>query len=61
MIDLDRYMSDYQTNWRRKDLDNQEPGTQNGKQRPWMLPREAWELGLWPGIRSSTEHSLPAY
>ena len=58
--DFDRYQERLQTAWREERI-NKEWGTQNGKQRPWILPREAWELGLWPQIRSSSKHSLPAY
>lgn len=60
MSDFSRYMDNYQTNWRRSSLENQEQGVQNGKQRPWILPRELWEQGLWAGIRDGAE-SLPAY
>lgn len=60
MNDFDRYMNDYQTQWRRNNLENQVLGTQNGKKRPWILPRELWEEGLWAGIRGGT-NSLPAY
>jgi len=60
MNDFDRYMNDYQTRWRRNNLENQVPGTQNGKKRPWILPRELWKEGLWAGIRGGT-NSLPAY
>jgi hypothetical protein len=53
-------MNDYQTQWRRSNLENQVQGTQNGKRRPWILPRELWEEGLWAGIRGD-KNSLPAY
>jgi len=61
VVDLDRHMSEYQTEWRCESLENQVPGVQNGKQRPWILPLELWEEGLWPGIKSSSGHSLPSY
>jgi len=61
MVGLDRYMSEYQTAWRGRNLANQESGTQNGKHRPWILPSDLWEEGLWPGIRGSSGHSLPCY
>jgi len=53
-------MNDYQTQWRRNNLENQQPGMQNGKKRPWILPRKLWQEGLWTGIRSG-KNSLPAY
>ena len=61
MVDFNGHMSEYQTAWRRTSLETQEPGTQNGQQRSWILPRDLWEEGLWPGIRSSSGHSLPSY
>lgn len=60
MEDFDQFMNDYQVQWRRKHIDNQAEGSQNGKTRPWILPRQLWEEGLWAGIRSSN-NSLPAY
>lgn len=60
MEDFDRYMNDYQIQWRRNHLENQVEGTQNRKKRPWILPRKLWEEGLWAGIRSG-KNSLPAY
>jgi len=59
--DFDRYMNDYQTQWRRDHIENQVEGEQHEKRRPWILPRELWEEGLWSGIRSGSAHSLPAY
>lgn len=61
MEDFDHYMNDYQTHWRRDHLENQEEGEQHQKKRPWILPRELWEEGLWTGIRSGHDNSLPAY
>ena len=61
MKKFDQWMADYQTNWRMTNVVSQEEGQQYGKRRPWILPRELWEDGLWPGIRSGTENSLPPY
>lgn len=58
---FDSYMNEYQVTWRKDNITSQEPGWQNQKQRPWILPNELWEEGLWPGIRSDSEHPLPAY
>lgn len=61
MSDFDTYVQSQQVNWRSRHIDCQEQGEQNGKKRPWILPRELWEEGLWPGIRSGSAHSLPDY
>ena len=57
---FDRYMNDYQIQWRRNYLENQVEGTQNRKKHPWILPRKLWEEGLVARIRSG-KNSLPAY
>ena len=54
-------MNDAQTAWRRQHIETREHGTQNGYCRSWILPRCCWEEGLWPGIRSGSEHALSAY
>lgn len=61
MEDFDHYMNDYQAHWRRDHLKNQEEGEQHRKKRPWILPRDLWEQGLWCGIRSGHDSSLPEY
>jgi len=58
---FDRWMTDHQTAWRKTNIISQEHGQQNGKRYPWILPRDLWEEGLWPGIRSGTKNSLPQY
>lgn len=50
-----------QTEWRTSHIDTSQMGKQNKKRYPWILPREMWELGLWPGIRSNSSHPLAAY
>jgi hypothetical protein len=50
-----------QVAWRRSDLENQEPGYQNGKSYPHVLPRKLWEMNLWPGIRTGSALPLPEY
>jgi len=60
MNDFNYDQEKHQSAWRENSV-AKEWGSQNGKQRPWILPREVWELGLWPGIRSSGQHSLPDY
>ena len=58
---FDQAMSDYQVKWREKYLATEEQGWQSRRQYPWILPQQPWEEVLWPGIRSDSEHSLPAY
>lgn len=47
--------------WRRHNLRNQDPGKQNGDYHDHVLPAKSWELNLWSGINSRSEHSLPDY
>lgn len=61
MEDFDKYMSDYQTRWRHYHVENPEEGEWNGEKRPWILPSERWEEGLWPDIRSGLTNSITAY
>ena len=61
MAPFDKHMNDYQTEWRQNNVTSQEWGYQNGRRYPWILPQELWEEGLWPGIRSGSDNSLPAY
>ena len=61
MTDFNKEMERHQVAWRQKHIADQRQGTQNGKMRPWILPSELWEKGLWPGIRSSSACSLPEY
>ena len=61
MEGFNRHMGDMQTEWRRQNIASQEHGTQNGKRRPWILPKALWEEGLWPGIRSDSPLPLASY
>lgn len=61
MKDFNACIQEQQVTWRSKHIDNQELGDQNGKKRPWILPKELWEEGLWFGIRNGSSHSLPSY
>jgi len=58
---FDDQMNEYQVNWRKNNITSPEWGWQNGKQYPWILPTRLWQEGLWPGIRSGSQHSLPDY
>lgn len=61
MTDFDTYVKQQQVAWRRKHISKQDWGMQNGKKYVWILPKELWEEGLWPGIRSGSDHSLLDY
>jgi hypothetical protein len=50
--DLNAFMSDYQTEWRAKNLNIRGNGKHNGKSYPWILPHQNWEEGLWAGVRT---------
>ena len=58
---FDRWMESHQTEWRSHHVTSAEWGQQNGKLRSWILPRELWEEGLWPGIRTGSDNSLSKY
>lgn len=61
MNTFDQEITRHEVQWRRANLRSLEPGYQNGRPYPWILPRHLWEEGLWPGMRSGSLHSLPAY
>lgn len=58
---FDRWLERRQVAWRTKHVATQLEGAHAGRPRPWILPDNAWEQGLWPGIRSGTANSLPDY
>ena len=58
---FDSTMNDAQVEWRKKHVATCEMGSQNGKKRPWILPRERWQEGLWPGIRRGQPNDLEDY
>ncbi len=61
MTAFDKWMDDWQSAWRAANIASQEWGQQNGVRRRWILPADSWEDGLWPGIRSGSDNSLPVY
>jgi hypothetical protein len=61
MPDFDELMGEHQTQWRKNNLDSDDQGWQNGKQYPWVLPRNKWQDGLWHDIRGQGGDSLQAY
>ena len=54
-------VNEKQIQWRSRHVDTCEHGWHNSKQYPWILPRDRWEDGLWPGIRASSEYALQTY
>jgi hypothetical protein len=54
---FDKQIEEQQVKWRKENIDTEEMGFQNGKQRPWILPENLWEEGLWPNVKES----LPRY
>ena len=61
MPSLNELMNDHQVAWRRRNVSSKEMGTWGKKSYPWILPRNLWEEGLWPGIRTGSSNALPAY
>lgn len=61
MEDFGRWVSSYQAAWRRENISSDARGWWRGRQYGWILPTELWEEGLWSGIRSGSDWSLPAY
>lgn len=62
MTTFDDTMCDAQIAWRGRAVPHvREHGWQNKRQYAHILPRRHWEENLWPGIRSGTTRSLPAW
>ncbi|MBA3483225.1 MAG: hypothetical protein H0T51_15560 [Pirellulales bacterium] len=62
MNTFDEQVCEHQVQWRHAaGLPTNEHGLYNGEPYPWILPPQFWEYGLWPGIRSGSECSLPNY
>ena len=61
MPSLSERMNDHQVAWRRRNVSSKEMGTWRKKPYPWILPRNMWEEGLWPGIRTHSNNALTAY
>ena len=61
MPSLSERINDHQVAWRRRNVSSEEMGTWRKKRYPWILPRNLWEEGLWPGIRTGSNNALPAY
>ena len=61
MESFDQSMYRRQTEWRSGHVASQQHGEYKRRPYPWILPRDLWEEGLWPGIGPASENSLPAY
>ncbi len=61
MKNFDQWMNRHQIEWRKANVTSKESGRWQGRQYPWILPAVSWEEGLWPGIRTGSDNSLPAY
>ena len=61
MTDFDRQVEGEQLRWRADNVACEDHGEQNGRVLPWILPKEMWQEGLYPGIRSGSDNSLPDY
>ena len=61
MGSFDQWMKLHQIEWRKANVASKELGRWRGRQYPWVLPEGSWEEGLWPGIGSGSDNSLPAY
>ncbi len=61
MASSDSAMNEAQVAWRAKYVATSEAGSQNGKERQWILPRRRWQEGLWHGIRSGAPNDLETY
>ena len=61
MDSFDQWMSCHQIEWRSSHVVSKGLGEWHGRQYPWILPKDSWEEGLWVGIRTGSDNSLPAY
>lgn len=61
MESFDKCMQDHQVRWRKANVSDPRCGRWRGCEYPWILPEGLWEEGLWPGIRTGSGNSLPAY
>ena len=61
MDSFDQWMNCHQIEWRSAHVVSEGLGKWHGRQYSWILPKDLWEEGLWPGIRTGSDNSLPAY
>jgi hypothetical protein len=58
MEGFDSWMTQRQVNWRARNVSTAEAGVQNKVTAAWLLPRWAWQEGLWPPLRGGGHDSL---
>ena len=61
MHDFDGEMEALQVRWRQRRVNGEEQGVQNGVSRPWILPAERWEEGLFQELRIGQPLPLQNY
>lgn len=61
MRDFGKWMGEHQAEWREGRVSTSEHGLHGKKSQRWILPAEAWEEGLWPGLRAGEPDSIDAY
>lgn len=61
MRDFNKYLGELQVSWRADNIASLEQGSQNGVQRPWILPAALWEQGLWAELRSDGKWPVSTY
>ena len=61
MPSLSKFMNCHQVEWRESNISSTDMGTWRGDPYPWIVPRNLWEEGLWPGIRTGSDNPLTAY
>ena len=58
---LSEFMNRHQVEWRENNVSSTNMGTWQGDPYPWIVPRNLWEEGLWPGIRTGSDDPLTTY
>ena len=61
MPSLNEIMNRHQVEWRENNVSSTEMGTWQDDPYPWIVPRNLWEEGLWPGIRTGSDDPLTTY
>ena len=59
--EFDNLVEQHQLAWRAASALTKVRGSHKGVERGWILPEESWEEGLWPGVRSGSDHPVQAY
>ena len=61
MPSLSEFMNRHQVEWRESNVSSPDMGKWQGDPYPWIVPRNLWEEGLWPGIRTGSDNPLVTY